>query len=86
MSNRPIRDVNLEISVFRTGGTGGLATSFAERESALLGAQTESEVQGLGVPESEWSHVNRITERSVYSKAGAANGAQLLIRSSRSTR
>mmetsp|Transcript_39503 Transcript_39503/g.77869 ORF Transcript_39503/g.77869 Transcript_39503/m.77869 type:complete len:232 (+) Transcript_39503:86-781(+) len=84
VSDRPIRDVAMEISVFRTGGTSELASSFAERQSTMLGVHTEAEIQGLGVPETEWRHVNSIAERSVYSKAGAANSASMLVRSSRS--
>jgi len=80
--DRPIRNVDLETSVFRTGGSPDLATSFAARETAMLGESVEAEIQALGVPESEWNHVDFVSERSVYTKANAAAGGLHLARAS----
>lgn len=80
--DRPIRDVALETSVFRTGGSPELASSFATRETSLLGTSVEAEIQALRVPESEWNHVDYVAERSVYTKANAAAGGLHLARTS----
>jgi hypothetical protein len=56
--DRPIRDVQLEISLFETGGKPELASSFAARDTMRLGGWAESEIAGLGVPDSEWRRVD----------------------------
>jgi len=58
ISDRPIRSVALQTSVYRSGGTPDLAHSFAARESLELGSWAEQEIGTLVVPQREWRRLD----------------------------
>jgi hypothetical protein len=78
--NRPIRDVALETSIFRTGGTKALAASFAVFETRRLQEFADTECTHERVPELEWQQV---TERPAYLKSAAGTAALELRRSNK---
>ena len=87
MPDRPIRDVALETSVFKQGGTPELASGFAREHTALLDQWAEAEISGAAVPDKEWAHVDRAPgHTAVYSRVGAPAGALQLARATRRAR
>eukprot|EP00615_Pteridomonas_danica_P011526 CAMPEP_0114360288 /NCGR_PEP_ID=MMETSP0101-20121206/23725_1 /TAXON_ID=38822 ORGANISM="Pteridomonas danica, Strain PT" /NCGR_SAMPLE_ID=MMETSP0101 /ASSEMBLY_ACC=CAM_ASM_000211 /LENGTH=151 /DNA_ID=CAMNT_0001504397 /DNA_START=218 /DNA_END=673 /DNA_ORIENTATION=- len=82
-TDRPIRDVKLETAIFRSGGTPDLANSFALKESDDLREKIERDIDVLSVPQREWYHVDTVSERSVYTKSAAPEGALSLARNSK---
>jgi hypothetical protein len=81
--NRPIRDVRLETSIYKSGGTPEIAASFAARETARLQSFADIEGEAMRIPEREWRYIDTASQRPLHAYTAAAGTALVLMQNFR---